>query len=125
MQVLINSFLGIAKRVNSSINIRYSERRRHTMRTPGNGKDGKELKTAMQQGENIKRISTVVIRQSYTYLEPFVRSTFEGAEDIRIIVDRRFHERRQVTAPWVPNRRTSGERRLSAPMLDIIIAMED
>ena len=60
----------------------------------GNYREGPRAKA--QGGDNAKKKSLVIVRQSYTYLETFVRSMFEGADDIRIIIDRRFHERRQV-----------------------------
>ncbi len=90
-----------------------------------NGGNSKEGKAAMKREVNGKNPSLVIIRQPYTYLEPYVRSMFEEAEDIRIIVDRRFHERRQVGAPSAPNRRkNTSDRRFSAPMLDILIDVE-
>ena len=92
------------------------------MDTEKNGNCGESRKAEAHGGE---KISLVIVRQSYTYLEPFVRSMFEGADDIRIIVDRRFHERRKVSIPGLPNRRrTLSERRFPAPMLDIMIAVD-
>jgi len=94
------------------------------MESRRDGDSSDEMKAATHRGEATRKVSLVIVRQSYTYLEPFVRSMFEDAEDVRIIVDRRFHERRRVTAARVPNRRTSSERRVSSPMLDIVIAVE-
>lgn len=37
---------------------------------------GEEVKAAMHMGENIRKISLVIIRQYYAYLERFVRSMF-------------------------------------------------
>ena len=119
MDILIQSFLGIADRLNSSIHIRYWERKGRPMASTGNGK---EIEGAAQETGNGKKTSYVIIRQPYSYLEPVVHSMFEGAEDMRVIVDRRFHERRQAVAQSVPNRRNSRtDRRMSSPMLDILI----
>jgi hypothetical protein len=126
MQILIQSFLGIAERLSSSIHIRYSAMRTNSMVDSRNPLRGKEVEAMVQNRENRKRKSSqVIIRQPHTYLEPYIRSMYEGVEDIRIIVDRRFHERRQVVAPVVTDRRESTtDRRLSSPMLDILIHME-
>jgi hypothetical protein len=50
---------------------------------------------------------------------------FEGAEDVKIILDRRLSERRQESVPFeVTNRRTQHERRQTMPMLDILITAD-
>jgi hypothetical protein len=122
METLIQSFLGIAARLNSPIHIRYWERQGEPTRSSRNGKEG-EL--AAQTGSNGLKTSHVIIRQPYLFLEPVVRSFFEGAEDVRVISDRRFRERRQAPAPGVVNRRTPArDRRVSAPMLDILITVD-
>jgi|GEM_PF-1433830 hypothetical protein len=122
METLIQSFLGIAARLNSPIHIRYWERQGEPTRSSRNGKEG-EL--AAQTGSNGRKTSHVIIRQPYLFLEPVVRSFFEGAEDVRVISDRRFRERRQAPAPGVVNRRTPArDRRVSAPMLDILITVD-
>ena len=95
METLIQSFLGIAARLNSPIHIRYWERQGEPTRSSRNGKEG-EL--AAQTGSNGRKTSHVIIRQPYLFLEPVVRSFFEGAEDVRVISDRRFRERRQAPA---------------------------
>ena len=67
--------------------------------------------------------SYVILRKPYTYLEPVVRAMFAEAEDVVILVDRRWHERRQGPANGgTEDRRSAGDRRLSTPMLDILIA---
>jgi hypothetical protein len=66
--------------------------------------------------------SLVIIQKEYSYLEPLVRSIFEEAEDVTILIDRRGGESR--TAPTISpgaDRRVASERRSSAPMLDILI----
>lgn len=119
MEILIQSFLGIAERLHSPIHIRYWERKGEPTRYCRNGK---EVELAAQKGRNGRKTSHVIIRQPYMFLEPVVRSIFEGAEDVRVISDRRFRERRQAPAPGVVNRRNPArDRRVSAPMLDILI----
>ena len=93
MDILIQSFLGFAERLNSSIHIRYWERKGQPTQRSGNG-NGKEDALPVDKGRNGRKASYVIIRQPYTYLEPVVRSVFEGAEDVRVVTDRRHHERR-------------------------------
>jgi hypothetical protein len=66
--------------------------------------------------------SLVIIKKEYSYLEPLVRSIFEEAQDVTIVIDRRSGESRGTeTAPEDIARSASSERRSSAPMLDILI----
>lgn len=125
MHILIQSFLRMAEQLNSSIHIRYSAKRKRPMGNGGNQSNGKEADTTMKRVANEKKPSMVIIRQPYTYLEPYVRPLFEGAEDVQIIMDRRLYERRQVPTPWIQDRRNSSiDRRVSAPMLDIQINLD-
>ena len=66
--------------------------------------------------------SLVIIKKEYSYLEPLVRSIFEEAQDVTILIDRRSGESRGAeTAPEDVERNTASERRSSVPMLDILI----
>lgn len=66
--------------------------------------------------------SLVIIQKEYSYLEPLVRSIFEGAEDVTILIDRRGGENRTAST-FSPESETRvlSERRSSALMLDILI----
>jgi hypothetical protein len=138
MEILIQSFLEIAQRLNSSIHIRYCDRtagpfdglRAGPVTTVQGGpvtiaQGGKDIEVARQTLEPGKKTSWVIIRRPYAYLESVVRRTFEEAEDVKVIVDRRWHERRQTAAQWPANRRKpANDRRRSSPMLDILIDVE-
>jgi len=66
--------------------------------------------------------SLVIIQKEYSYLEPLVRSIFEEAQDVTILIDRRSGEGQgAATAVGDVERRAASERRSSAPMLDILI----
>lgn len=79
-----------------------------------------------KKGEDGGKKSYVIIHNAYTYLEPVIRSMFAEAEDVQIVVDRRFRDRRQGSAGHVTTdkRRLVSDRRLSSPMLDILINVE-
>jgi hypothetical protein len=69
--------------------------------------------------------SYVIIRREYSYLEPLIRSMFEEAADVRVLIDRRSEERGDPpTSPAGGKRRSSTDRRASTPMLDILINVE-
>ena len=125
MDILIQSVLEKARHFGSSIHLRYSEAKPHYSEKSGNGGIGKETGVSGQESGAGERTSYVILRKEYTYLEPVVRSMFEEAMDVRVIVDRRWHERRRTSDP-VPagNRRTVKDRRMAAPMLDILINVE-
>jgi hypothetical protein len=69
--------------------------------------------------------SYVIIRREYSYLEPLIRSMFQEAADVKVLIDRRSEEHRDPpTAPTEGERQNSSDRRASTPMLDILINVE-
>ena len=124
MEIIIQSVLQNARRFGSSLYIRYCERKGQLVENSGSGGNGREVEFAGKTGE-IRKTSFVVIHKPYMYLEPVVRSMFEEAEDVKVIVDRRFHERRVESASsGTANRRKQSDRRQAAPMLDILIHVD-
>jgi hypothetical protein len=122
VEILIQSFMERAQQLGSSFHIRYRDNKGVPSVKSATGKEG-ELSPQTEKAE--KKRSYVVIHKSYTYLEPVVRSMFEGAEDVQIVVDRRWHERRQAVVSGVENRRVpASDRRRSTPILDILINVE-
>ncbi len=124
MEILIQSVLQSAKRFGSSLHIRYSKRKGQPVENSGSSGNGKEVELAGESGE-IRKTSYVIIHKPYMYLEPVVRSMFEDAEDVKVIVDRRFHERRSGPATFrITNRRHEQDRRQAAPILDVLINID-
>jgi hypothetical protein len=124
MDILIQSVIHNAKQSGPSIHIRYATKKELAVGVSGNGQhcEGNELSA---QSPETRMISYVIIHRDHIYLEPIVRSMFEGAEDVKIILDRRLSERRQESVPFeVTNRRTQHERRQTMPMLDILITAD-
>ncbi len=121
MDILVQSFLEKARGLNAAIHIRYWETKERSVASSG---DVDVIPGMCHQGGSDRMGSYVIIHKSYRHLEPVVREIFEGAEDVHVVVDRRWHERRQVGAGGNPgNRRRLPDRRASAPMLDILINM--
>ena len=124
MEILIQSVLQNLKRWGSSVHIRYLERKGQPVEKSRNGKNGKDLEHTGKSRE-MRNPSYVIIHKSYSYLEAVVRSMFEEAEDVSVLVDRRFHERRQVSVfLGVKDLRKHRDRRRSTPMLDILISVD-
>jgi predicted GIY-YIG superfamily endonuclease len=56
-------------------------------------------------------MTTIVIRRPYAHLENELRNTFKGRDDVKVIVDRRFRERRKKEKPVAGEQRKSDRRR--------------
>ena len=122
MEILIQSLEEKAAGLNSVIHIRYWTNRKRSEANRGTGEDGL-LAIDPQRGKR-RMDSYVIIQKPHSYLEPVVRKIFEGAEDVQVVVDRRWHERRHVGCPVPADRRTLPDRRVSAPMLDVLINVD-
>ena len=122
MEILIQSLVGIADQTSSPIHVRYFHRQGDTVGSPDTG--GTEH-LAVGSGGGGKKKSIIVIRQPYAFLQPSISSMFQGAEDVQVIVDRRFHDRRQRSSQVAEEQRgTKKDRRGSIPMLDVLINIE-
>ena len=51
-----------------------------------------------------------------------LRSTFEGQEDVKVIVDRRYGERRTRTQPVELERRHAGRRRPKEELVGVLLS---
>jgi hypothetical protein len=125
MDIFIQPVLDKMRQFGSSIHLRYLEVRSHHSAPLANGRFGKEAGVSEEKSGAGEGTSYVILRKEYSYLEPIVRSLFDEAGDVRVIVDRRWHERRRASDPVpVGNRRTVNDRRMAAPMLDILINVQ-
>ena len=124
MDILIQSLLTNARKLNAAMHIRYSTRRR----PEGAPEDASHLLTSPDvAGGGVGMTSYVIIRREYSYLEPLIRSMFEEAEDVKVLIDRRSssEERRDAQPPSADGeRRNNHDRRASAPMLEILINVD-
>ena len=121
MDILIQSLSEIADRTESLFHVRYLERKGDPVDHSENGESA--LETSKPDTGHGKKKSIVIVRQPYAFLESVIATMFEGANDVRVIVDRRFRERRREPVPGVApqERRNRTDRRSSSPMLDILI----
>jgi hypothetical protein len=123
MDILIQSVVQKARRSGSSVHIRYFEKKME--QSWEKSRNGKKRTLSGALGETTRKISYVIIRKPYTYLEPVVREMFEKAEDVEVILDRRDHKRPHESASFqTANRRRQPDRRQAVPMLDILINIE-
>jgi len=67
-------------------------------------------------------IMTVVIMRPYAHLEKELRSAFKGQEDVKIILDRRYGERRKERQATATERRMAGRRRPKEELIEVVFA---
>ena len=65
---------------------------------------------------------SIVIRRPYGYLEKELCSTFEGEEDVKIIVDRRYGQRRTSPQAVESERRRTDRRRPKEELVEISLS---
>ncbi len=124
MDILVQSLLRETSKSNAAIHIRYWDRRT----SPGTSEHA-HLKEASLTTEAVTRgrkTSYIILRREYAYLEPIIREIFHDAEEARVFIDRRSRERRKPQGgngkcASVQERRSTGDRRASSPILDVII----
>jgi len=65
---------------------------------------------------------SIIIRQPYAYLEKELYSTFEGQEDVKVLVDRRHGERRTRTQPVELERRRTDRRGPKEELVEVSLS---
>jgi len=64
---------------------------------------------------------SVIIQRPYAYLKEQLRRAFEPQEDVNVIVDRRYRERRASEEPFAAERRCVHRRRLKEQLVEVIL----
>jgi len=64
---------------------------------------------------------SIIIRRPYSHLEKELRKAFEGQEDVKIIVDRRYEERRGSVRPYEIEHRRIDRRRPKEELAEVLI----
>ena len=65
---------------------------------------------------------SVIVQRPYAYLEKELCGTFEGQEDVKVIVDRRYSERRTRTQPGELERRHADRRRPKEELVEVSLS---
>jgi len=65
---------------------------------------------------------SIIIRRPYAYLEKELHSTFEGQEDVKVSVDRRYGERRTRTQPVELECRRANRRRPKEELVEVLLS---
>ena len=65
---------------------------------------------------------TIVVQRPYARLEKELRSAFKGQEDIKVILDNRYLERRKSRQAVAINRRKAGRRRPKEELVEVVIS---
>ena len=64
---------------------------------------------------------SIIIRQPYTHLLEEMCRTFEGKEDVMVMVDRRSDQRRKETQPVKLERRRTDRRRPKQELVEVTL----
>ena len=67
-------------------------------------------------------VMSIIIRQPYAFLEKELRTTFEGQEDVKVIVDRRYRERRTRTQAIESERRHADQRGPKEELVEVLLS---
>ncbi len=67
-------------------------------------------------------VMSVIISQPHAHLEEELSKTFKGPKDVKIIVDRRYGERRSSVKPVVKERRRADRRRTKEQLVEVVIS---
>ena len=67
-------------------------------------------------------VMSIIIRQPYAFLEKELRSAFEGQEDVKVIVDRRYRERRTRTQAVESERRHADRRGPKEELVEVLLS---
>jgi len=65
---------------------------------------------------------SIIIRRRYAYLEKELCSTFEGQEDVKVTVDKRYGERRARTQPIQLDCRHADRRRPKEELVEVSLS---
>jgi hypothetical protein len=65
---------------------------------------------------------SIIVRHPYAFLEKELRSVFKGQEDVTVIVDRRYAERRVKVQPVPMERRRADRRRSKEQLLEVLVS---
>ena len=67
-------------------------------------------------------ITSIIICQPYAHREKELRGAFKGEDDVEVMVDRRYGERRKKKQPITLERRRSVRRRSKEDLLEVVIS---
>jgi hypothetical protein len=65
---------------------------------------------------------SIIIRRRYALLEKMLCSTFEGQEDVKVTVDKRYGERRTRTQPIQLDCRHADRRRPKEELVEVLLS---
>jgi CTP-dependent riboflavin kinase len=66
----------------------------------------------------------IIIKQPHAYLQETLRTAFEGQQNVQVIVDRRYGERRTTRGSVAVERRQADRRRSREHLVEVILTEE-
>jgi predicted GIY-YIG superfamily endonuclease len=67
-------------------------------------------------------VMSIIIGRLYPHLEKELNSAFKGQEDVKIILDRRYGERRKRSQAFAKERRKATRRRPKEELVEVVIS---
>ena len=74
-----------------------------------------------QPGQGAEMMS-IIIKRPYAFLEKELRKAFKGQEDVKVIVDGRYGERRTEAQPITSERRLTERRRPKEELVEVLLS---
>jgi len=65
---------------------------------------------------------SIIIKHPYSHLEKELRSAFEGQDDVKVIVDRRYDQRRRKMQPVEMELRCASRRNPKEELVEVLIS---
>jgi hypothetical protein len=65
---------------------------------------------------------SIIVRQPYAYLQTDLKTVFQNQEDVQVIIDRRYDQRRKKNESFLPEHRISDRRKPKEPLIDVVIS---
>ena len=78
------------------------------------------IMTSMVYGQNSQ--IHIIVRRPFAYLTQNLLKVFEGQDDIDVMVDRRFSQRRRTGTDFLPERRSKERRQMKENLIDVVIS---
>lgn len=72
--------------------------------------------------EEARNVMSIIIGRSYPHLEKELHNAFKGEEDVKVILDRRYRERRKRSQAVAKERRKADRRRPKKELVEVVIS---
>ena len=82
-----------------------------------------KIAKTIRQSEEKPGMMSIIIRRPYVHLEKELRRAFKGQEDVKVIVDKRYGERRTGRQTVEIERRRAGRRNPKEQLVEAVMSI--